>query len=241
MSVADGGSPTSAEQLARALSVPFELTPTTSALQLLQTPTHIELRDPASGARLRVEYTAAELRRYRPGASRDLLRRAIGTHNECVVDATAGLGHDAVHLACLGYRVTAIERNAIVAMLASDGLNRARADGLLAADNPEWRTDDARLLLPMLAPPQAIYLDPMFPEKRKRSAAVRKEMHLLRALVADDDDALELLAVARACATDRVVVKRPDHAPPLAPQPTASYAGKLVRYDVYRTLEPRSR
>jgi 16S rRNA (guanine1516-N2)-methyltransferase len=32
-----------------------------------------------------------------------------------------------------------------------------------------------------------------------------------------------------------VVVKRPDDAPPLAPDPSMSIAGKLVRYDVYLT------
>jgi 16S rRNA (guanine1516-N2)-methyltransferase len=30
-----------------------------------------------------------------------------------------------------------------------------------------------------------------------------------------------------------VVVKRPDDAAPLAPQPAVSYTGRLVRYDVY--------
>jgi 16S rRNA (guanine1516-N2)-methyltransferase len=31
------------------------------------------------------------------------------------------------------------------------------------------------------------------------------------------------------------VVKRPDDAPPLAPDPDMSLTGKLVRYDVYLT------
>ncbi|HSD97968.1 MAG TPA: class I SAM-dependent methyltransferase, partial [Sulfuricaulis sp.] len=82
---------------------------------------------------------------------------------------------------------------------------------------------------------EVIYLDPMFPPKRKKSAAVKKEMRLLRDLVGDDPDAKELLEISRHVALDRVVVKRPDHAPPLAPDPSMSLAGKLVRYDVYLT------
>jgi len=83
--------------------------------------------------------------------------------------------------------------------------------------------------------PETIYMDPMFPAKRRQSSAVRKELKWLRDLVGDDADALELLEIARRTATQRVVVKRPDHAAPLVPRPNGSIAGKLVRYDIYST------
>ena len=73
----------------------------------------------------------------------------------------------------------------------------------------------------------------MFPPKRKKSAAVKKEIRLLRALVGDDPDAVDLLAISRRVALQRVVVKRPDDALPLTPDPSMSISGKLVRYDVY--------
>lgn len=225
-----------ARALARRLGLRFyDLAPAAVALQLIQTETHIELRDGASGARLRVEFSAAELRRYRAGGGgRNPLRRAIGPGARRVVDATAGLGRDAVHFAALGYRVIAIERNVVVSALACDALARACARGLLAPDNPQWLTGDARVALPALDPaPETIYLDPMFPPKRKKSAAVRKEMLFLQRLVVDDA-AAELLALARACASDRIVVKRPIDAAPLAAGAVAVYRGNLVRYDVYR-------
>lgn len=226
-----------AQSLARALQLAFHDSPPPAVgLRLVQTETGLELHDAVTGARLCVEYTAAELRRYRGGTGRDPLRRAIGPGVLHVVDATGGLGRDSVHLAALGYDVTAIERQPIVSALAGDGLRRARASGLLAADNPRWCAGDARTILPMLDPaPATVYLDPMFPPKRKKSAAVRKEMRLLR-LLAGDDDGVELLAVARRCARDRVVVKRPIDAPPVAPATIATYRGKLIRYDVYRPL-----
>lgn len=222
--------------LARSLSLPFDDAGSSAGLRLVQTDTRLELHDPGTGARLYVHVTEAELRRYRAGgAGGDPFRRAIGPADRHVADATAGLGGDAIHLAALRYRVTAVERNPIVSALAQDGLRRARAERLVT-DNPIWHTADARAMLPQLRPaPDTVYLDPMFPAKRKKSAAVRKEMHLLRLLVGEARDVAELLALARRVATDRVVVKRPLDAAPLAPDPSACYAGKLVRYDVYRT------
>src|SRR5690606_35409471 len=129
----------------------------------------LELHDVVSGARLCVEHGAAELRRYRAACGPDPLRRALGPAPCSVVDATAGLGRDAVRLAALGYRVVAIERQPVVAALACDGLACARSAGLLPADNPIWRTGDARRILPALDPAAVIYLDPMFPQKRKKS------------------------------------------------------------------------
>lgn len=224
--------------LAQSLGLVYHDSPPAEHLHLIPDETGLALYDPDDGARLRVDFTAEELQRYRSGGSgRNPLRRAIGPAPRRVVDATAGLGRDSVHFVMLGYQVDAIERHPIVSALAQDGILRAKASRLLPANNPRWHTGDARLLLPALnAPADTVYIDPMFPAKRKKSAAVRKEMRLLRALVADDQDAAELLTIARACATDRVVVKRPDDAPPLAPNPTASYHGKLVRYDVYRSV-----
>ncbi|MEK6592435.1 MAG: class I SAM-dependent methyltransferase, partial [Pseudomonadota bacterium] len=106
--------------------------------------------------------------------------------------------------------------------------------GIALSERLRLVNGDSRALLPTLTPrPDALYLDPMFPPKRRKSAAVKKEMRLLRELVGDDADALELLEISRGIAHDRVVVKRPDDAPPLAPDPSMSLTGKLVRYDVY--------
>jgi 16S rRNA (guanine1516-N2)-methyltransferase len=238
VSVVAAGSSERARALARALGLPYDDTDRLAApLRLVLADDGLALHDADSGARLRVSYAAAALRRLRAGGpGGDPLRRAIGPLPRRVADATAGLGRDAVHLAALGYEVAAIERDRIASALVEDGLRRARAARLLPEDNPRWRCGDARALLPALDPaPDTVYLDPMFPPKRKKSAAARKEMRLLRLLGAHEEDAAALFAVACACARERVVVKRPLAAEPLAPHPTAVYRGKLVRYDVYRT------
>jgi 16S rRNA (guanine1516-N2)-methyltransferase len=209
-------------------------------LLLVLTPEHLELRDnrdPRTGP-VYVDFTRLDLRPYGPNLSRrQPLARAIGKKTRTVVDATAGLAQDALLLARMGFQVTALERSPVVAALARDGLRRLETQTTSAPGYQlQLITGDARALLPALLPrPDAVYLDPMFPPKRKKSAAVKKEMRLLRELVGDDTDTLELFDISRRVALDRVVVKRPDDAPPLAPDPSFSFPGKLVRYDVYLT------
>ena len=181
--------------------------------------------------------------RARGRSRREPLARALGARTRTVIDATAGLGQDAFLLACLGYRVTAIERAPVLAVLLRDGLARAAADPVqrnALGDRLCVITGDARLLLREMTPPDAVFLDPMFPPKRRKSALARKEIQIIRRVVGDDPDALELFAVARASARERVVVKRPTSAPPLAPRPSMSYVSKLVRYDVYKIAAARS-
>jgi 16S rRNA (guanine1516-N2)-methyltransferase len=232
---------TSAEELARELGLPFVTAVVADFdLLLVVTPAHLELRnnrDPQVGP-VCVDFSHLDLRPYSPNLSRrQPLARALGKKAQTVVDATAGYCQDALLFALMGYRTTAIERSPVVLALARDGLRRLTARAGITLDKRLRLIEgDGRVLLPSITPPpEVIYLDPMFPPKRKKSAAVKKEMRLLRALVGDDSDAHELLEISRRVALDRVVVKRPDDAPPLAPDPSMSIAGKLVRYDVYLT------
>jgi len=96
------------------------------------------------------------------------------------------------------------------------------------------RVGDARQIIPAIDPPaDVIYIDPMFPPRRKASALAKKSIRLVRRLVGVDLDAAELVAVARRHARQRVVVKRPPEAEVLAGPPEHSHGGKMVRYDVY--------
>ncbi len=227
------------EELARELTLPMaKAGDPDSDLQLVLTPERLELqstRDPRLGP-VYVDFSRLDLRPYSANLSRrQPLARAFGKRVRTIVDATAGYGQDALLLALMGFRVTAIERSPIVAALAQDGLHRLSSlRGITLSERLQLVNGDSRVLLPALASrPDAIYLDPMFPPKRRKSVAVKKEMRLLRELVGDDPDAPELLELSRGIARDRVVVKRPDDAPPLAPDPSMNLAGKLVRYDVY--------
>ena len=153
-----------------------------------------------------------------------------------MVDATAGLGRDAFLLASLGAEVTLIERSAKVHALLEDGMARARdagGDATKAISRMTLVLGDAKVLLPKLAA-EVVLVDPMHPP-RSNSALVKKEMRLLRNVVGADEDALELMQVALATASKRVVLKWPLHAvlmPGLAP-PSHQILGKSTRYDVF--------
>ncbi|MCP3903881.1 MAG: class I SAM-dependent methyltransferase [Planctomycetes bacterium] len=175
------------------------------------------------------------------------IARAVGRDVETVVDATAGLGHDAALLALMGYEVTAVERSPVLAALFADGLDRARDSAEFRAaigDRLHAIIGDAHDVLPRLEPaPDTVYIDPMFPPRRKASALPKKPIRLVRRLVGPAFDAAGLLAVARSVARHRVVVKRPTSADPVAADPSFTINGKLVRYDVYvtATAEPARR
>jgi len=191
------------------------------------------------------DFMSGDFRRRRSGSLRsELLAKAVGFRGEplSVVDATAGFGRDALLLALLGCRVTAIERDRVVAALLVDGVHRALGypDLMDAVERLELMTADARDHLAALdTPPDVIYLDPMF-VSRNRTARPKKELWALARLVRDDDDGASLLAAALATGCRRVVVKRPDNGPALkAPdgrEPSTQFRGKTVRFDVY--LQP---
>lgn len=182
-------------------------------------------------------------RRQFGGGKGQPLTRAVGLKGDAplsVVDATAGLGRDAFVLACLGAQVTLLERSSVIAALLQDGLTRAAKDAevgpIVAAQMQLIQTDAIHWLQTCATRderPAVVYLDPMYPHRTK-SALVKKEMRFLRDFAGDNPDAPELLAAARSCATQRVVVKRPIHAEPLAgPRPVGEVKSKNTRYDIY--------
>ncbi len=235
-----------AEALATKLGLPVADAPETRAfaLVLVVTEKRVELREAGkkkAGA-VSADFVGGRLgyRRRTAASSRQLLAKAVGFKGRPlrVVDATAGLGRDAFLLACLGCEVTAIERSPVMAALLRDGLRRAGAVPELAETiEKQFRfvPDDARSYLARLPEnqrPEVVYIDPMFPARRK-SALVKKEMRLCRLAAGDDNDAGELLETALAVARERVVVKRPRRAPVLGGRPTMAAKGTTVRYDVY--------
>lgn len=253
--VADAAMHARATELAANLSLPLigdreELTDSV-ALLLVVTGARLELREtgPGRGTAVYVDLLrgATQHRLTSTRSHRLPLARALGLHRgvRSIVDATAGLGRDAVTLAACGCRVTAIERSGVLAALLQDGLTRAsrteKAWLREIAGRVTLVVGDARDALHDMTggdAPEAVYLDPMYPEGDKKSLA-KKEMRICRRLVGDDPDAAELLAIAREVATRRVVVKRHPKAAPLAPRPTAQIAGKQVRYDIYHSTQER--
>lgn len=170
---------------------------------------------------------------------RELIAKAVGlkAHEKLfIIDATAGLGRDGFLLATLGCKVLMLERAPIIGKLLQEGLQKALADKRFAELDIELLIMDAKDYLNALTKnnyPDVIYLDPMFPE-RKKSALVKKELRYLREVVGEDKDAANLLAIALTRAKRRVVVKRPRLSTALpGPKPHHAIIGKDTRFDVY--------
>ena len=162
-----------------------------------------------------------------------LLGKAMGKKNRTIVDATAGLGQDALLLARMGFSVIAIERVPVISALLEDGI--ARATSTEQHLRIQHSFGDARdLLLKLSVRPDAIYLDPMYPEGRKKSVKVSRPLKVIRELAGDDPDSADLLQTALRSTARRIVVKRPVYAAPLCLRVLAgSLKGKMVRYDIY--------
>jgi len=201
--------------------------------------------------------SASILRRAKQGRG-GLLAKAVlpaaGQPMPLVWDVTGGLGRDAMTLALLGCEVVAFERNPFVGMLLLDARGRALKEGgavAEAAARLQIRIEDARHALgdasSIEEAPDVIYIDPMFPEGKKSSksngkgkAAVKKDAMLLRMLVGEGADPVqdeELFTLSMPVAKSRVVVKRSLRAPAIveSPPPQASFKGKSVRVDRYRS------
>lgn len=243
-----------AKQTAQAWGLCYQ-TGLDSGLALIQQANQLELRqldEPKVGA-VFVDFASDALtfRRLHGGGKKEAIAKAVGIKGQAairILDATAGLGRDAFVLASLGCTVDMIERSPAVAALLADGLHRATQDESLSNWLPlrmhlhhgvayellaDWQTRSPEKV------PDVVYLDPMFPH-RKKSAAVKKEMRLFQLLLGPDEDADRLLKPALLLAKKRVVVKRPSGAPYLADKkPNIEMKGKANRFDIYLTELPR--
>lgn len=184
-------------------------------------------------------------RRNYGGGNGQMIAKAVGVSGKFspnVLDVTAGLGSDGFVLSSLGCKVQLLERNPIVYLLLKDGLDRAGKEGANDADLTAiigritlTEVNSCNYLDSIEAPerPDVIYLDPMFPP-RKKSAQVKKEMQALHQIVGEDEDASQILEKALDKAIYRVVVKRPVNSDYLAMlKPNYSLEGKSTRYDIF--------
>ena len=237
-----------AEELAAALNLPMVQAGSKYQLLLNYAASGLELRkpcDPRMTGSIQVNFTTGKeaFRRERQKQQKqELLIRAVGYRPDqppTVLDGTGGLGRDSFILAIAGCRVLVYEQHPVVAALLADGLQRAGvhpATAAIASRISLTRADTVHTLLQMEKNGQqvdVIYLDPMFPTRRK-SALVKKELQMLQILTEKAADQDQLLPAALRVAANRVVVKRPSRAPSLNDlSPSHALTGKTVRFDVY--------
>ena len=151
-----------------------------------------------------------------------------------LLDAMAGLGMDGLTLAALGCHVTMIEASSDVHAVLCDGADRS---------HPIWgdkgrveiRCADARSVFQNSERFDVVYLDPMFPTRRKGALPQKRSQTLAiaAAQVGVDIPVAELIALATSVARERVVLKRRSRDAVIG-EPAWTIAANRVRFDVYR-------
>ncbi len=163
---------------------------------------------------------------------RDAVARALDLRaGDTVVDATLGLGHDALVLAARGAKVVALERVAPLLWFTADGMWRhypalTRRVSFVRADHGEWlrrAADDSA---------DHVFLDPMFPPGR---AGTSHNLAPLRGF-AQGGLGREVLDEARRVARRNVLLRlAPGEALPPGARPAGS---RRVAYALWRRDDP---
>jgi 16S rRNA (guanine1516-N2)-methyltransferase len=187
-----------------------------------------------------IESFLSQIKSY-PVAKDGALNRALGKQSKVIVDATAGWGGDLLRLWSQGYQLIGLEQTPLLVLFLDYAITQLDADPRLVSQKlvlPKLIQGNAINLLgdsENCANADAIYLDPMFPEKRKKSAASNKNMQLLKRLLVDqaNDNNENLVQAALDTGCKRIVVKRPHYADPLVREPNERFSSKLIHFDVY--------
>ena len=218
-------------------------------LQLIFHDDLVELYDRQLNTSISIDFLKGTLahRQQFGGGRGQAIAKAIGMRSgvtPSVLDTTAGMAGDAFILATLGCSITLLERSPIIFALIEDAVQRASLSESFAEvleqgftiANREANEYIREQVEAGISPPDVIYIDPMYPHKKK-SALVKKDMQILQRLHGTDDNAGELLDSALAYARKRVVVKRPIQAETISEKkPNTCIKSKKTRYDIY-TIE----
>ena len=223
--------------------------------QLVYTKNGLALRlsSEPSWSDILVDFTASHLqyRQQHGGGRNEAIAKAIGIKGKQsvnVLDCTAGMGTDSFVMASVGAQVTMIERSPIIGALLFDALGRAKLSteglyengcmqiceqlSLVQQDAIAFLTEHSAQKMNI----DVVYLDPMFPHKKK-SALVKKEMRAFQLLLGPDQDSADLFSAAINFAPKRIVVKRPAGAPNLENKQGVKVSmvisSKKHRFDVY--------
>ncbi|MED7820080.1 MULTISPECIES: class I SAM-dependent methyltransferase [unclassified Francisella] len=155
-----------------------------------------------------------------------------------ILDTTAGLGRDTFTLASRGHIVTSIEKDIYIYLLLCDALHRAanidsishivKNITLLNLDSNEYILNTEQIF-------DCIYVDPMFPP-RKKSAKVKQDMQILHQIAFNNENLNSQLLknILETKKTKKVIVKRPIYAEFLYDKkPSSQLKGKTNRFDIY--------
>lgn len=162
------------------------------------------------------------------------LARALGIKKGMprprILDATMGMGKDAVLMLAMGLAVTSWERNAWIYLLHLNYRELKEEQDAFPWDQWEQCFGEVK---PQESEYSVIYFDPMYNEVSSKSAP-KKNMRIFREALAEDVDAKEVALELLAKTGARLVIKRPKKANTLIENPHHQVIGKSTRFDIYQ-------
>jgi hypothetical protein len=205
-----------------------------------KTPQGLFLKDLSDGHKGTYEIPMQKF--FRPEKAAQTLKsspliKACGLHNMPpnerqvfrIADACLGWGQDSFILSSLGVKISAYESNPLLGLFwkVFFKVNRSLEKQLA------WRFEQKDFLQVDKTDVDCIYLDPMFPTNSHKSALPDKHMQLLRKVVPESSNAVQLLEHAFALGVKRIVMKQPRSGQEQLPPPNFTIKAKSMNFAVY--------
>jgi 16S rRNA (guanine1516-N2)-methyltransferase len=176
----------------------------------------------------------------KPPPKGDLFKKALGNwpKETPLLDLCGGWGRDSLCFASWGFKASCLERHSEVFKLVSKTFQELKTRNSIYENilkNISYLNIDAKDFLKNTKDNwPLIYLDPMYPD-RKKSALGKGEMRILKELVGDDPDKAELAQLAFEKTKKRLVIKGPKLSPSLLElvRPTHVFKGSSTRFEIF--------
>ena len=194
-------------------------------------------KDSAENKLLHVDFLKGSLGwRLKRNDHETLLKKALGKKNKnlTIFDGTAGFLSDTLIFLALGHKVIACEQSKVLFLLLSDAINRAKIK-LNFLDNLNLIHGDALDIYKKTNNIDVIYLDPMYPLKKKnalRSGSISdiKSILMLENIANFED---QVFFDFKKNKFKKIVLKRPIKSKIIDDSLNYQIKGKSTRFDVY--------
>lgn len=165
-----------------------------------------------------------------------LLKKALGKKNNnlTIFDGTAGFLSDALIFLALGHKVIACEQSKVLFLLLSDAIDRAKIK-LSFLDNLNLIHGDALDVYKSMQNIDVIYLDPMYPSKKKSALTSGSMSDIKSILKLENIENLEdeVFFDFKKNKFKKIILKRPIKSKIIDDSFNYQIKGKSTRFDVY--------
>ena len=195
------------------------------------------VKDPVEKKLLHVDFLKGSLGwRLKRRDHETLLKKALGKKNKnlTIFDGTAGFLSDTLIFLALGHKVIACEQSRVLFLLLSDAINRAKTK-LNFLDNLNLIHGDALDVYKIIEDIDVIYLDPMYPPKKKNAlrSGIMNDIKSILKLENIENLEDQVFFDFKKNKFKKIILKRPIKSKIIDNSLNYQIKGKSTRFDVY--------